>query len=235
LHIQGFRIRYDESFLVSDTLGFMYSSQDWPSFALLLKQLARRAKPSVLARARSALFGVYPNDVEGFPGVACSDSVNPRSSAAWTRAAALSRRKEGIFGPVWTWTSSVCAHWPGQDADRYLGPFNHYTAKPVLVVGNLWDPATPYQDAVKAARLLPHSRLLTVHGWGHTSLFLSKCADRAIGRYLLTTRTPAPGTVCNQDAVPFRKRAAQSPSFAPFMQRGTTSPGSPSRIPTWSS
>ena len=51
--------------------------------------------------------------------------------------------------------------------------------------------------------LLPNSRLLTVHGWGHTSLFLSQCADAAVARYLLETVTPAPGTVCEQDVVPF--------------------------------
>lgn len=228
LHMRGFPVPYDETFLVNDTLGSMYASAEWPDFARYLKQLAHRAKPSVLAQSRTAALGGYINFVEGFPGVACSDSVNPHSSAAWTRAAALARREDGVFGPAWTWISSVCAHWPGQDADRYLGPFNHYTANPVLVVGNLFDPATPYRDAVKAAHLLPNSRLLTVHGWGHTSLFISTCADKAIGRYLLTSRTPAPGTVCQQDVVPFRTRVSQS--VTPFVQRTTT----PARFPIWS-
>jgi hypothetical protein len=42
-----------------------------------------------------------------------------------------------------------------------------------------------------------------VHGWGHTSLFLSQCADAAVTRYLVDGTTPAPGTVCEQDQVPF--------------------------------
>ena len=29
-------------------------------------------------------------------------------------------------------------------------------------------------------RLMPRSSLLTLHGWGHTSLFLSQCADAAL-------------------------------------------------------
>jgi pimeloyl-ACP methyl ester carboxylesterase len=84
-----------------------------------------------------------------------------------------------------------------------MGPFNHLTSNPVLIVGNQFDPATPYENAVRLANLLPSSALLTVHGWGHTSLFLSACADEAIARYLVDLTTPAPGMVCEQDAVPF--------------------------------
>ncbi len=73
----------------------------------------------------------------------------------------------------------------------------------MLVVGNQFDPATRYEGAVTVAGLLPNSRLLTVHGWGHTSLFLSQCADGAVSEYLLDLALPAPGTVCEQDLVPF--------------------------------
>ncbi len=52
--------------------------------------------------------------------------------------------------------------------------------------------------------LLPNSALLTVHGWGHTSLGRSACAEALIGSYLLTLSVPPPGTVCEQDHVPFR-------------------------------
>ena len=48
------------------------------------------------------------------------------------------------------------------------------------------------------ASLLPHSRLLTVHGWGHTSLVLSPCADAVVARYLLDGALPAPGTCASR-------------------------------------
>ncbi|HEY6709233.1 MAG TPA: hypothetical protein VJB61_16765 [Actinomycetota bacterium] len=47
----------------------------------------------------------------------------------------------------------MCAPWLGRDGDRYLGPFNRRTANTVLVVGNVNDPATRYQDAVSTAGL----------------------------------------------------------------------------------
>ena len=50
------------------------------------------------------------------------------------------------------------------------------TLRPVLVVGNQFDPATRYEGAVTVHDLLPNSSLLTLHAWGHTSLFLSGCA-----------------------------------------------------------
>lgn len=58
------------------------------------------------------------------------------------------------------------------------------------MVGNLSEPATPYQGAQAAARLLPNSRLLTLRAWGHTSLFRSTCATDKISHYLLTTHDP---------------------------------------------
>ena len=130
----------------------------------------------------------------------CADSVNPTSYAAFSAAA---DDATGYFGRIWGWTASICAVWNARDDDRYLGPFTRVTANPVLVVGNRFDPATPYAGAVKVASLLPNSRLLTVNGWGHTSLFLSACADNAIDSYLLTSVPPPSGTTCNQDVTPF--------------------------------
>ena len=43
--------------------------------------------------------------------------------------------------------------------DAYLGPFGGKTANPVLVIGNLYDPATPYQGAQRVARLFDTGRL----------------------------------------------------------------------------
>ena len=72
-------------------------------------------------------FPEYPNFVEGFPAVACTDSDNPDSYAAWSAAGAASDAAFGYFGRIWTWVSSICAEWPTADADRYMGPFDKLT------------------------------------------------------------------------------------------------------------
>jgi pimeloyl-ACP methyl ester carboxylesterase len=205
----------DYSNLIGMTLGAMYDSSSWEDFASLLADIESQASAAVLAPRlqpfwKPAIAYItkrgqphYYNGVEGFPAVACADSDNPHSYAAWSAAGAAADAAYGTFGRIWTWASSICAAWPGSDADRYTGPWNHWTANPVLVVGNLFDPATRYQGAVTAASLLPNSRLLTVHGWGHTSLFLSTCATDAEGQYLVDLTLPPVGTVCEQDHVPF--------------------------------
>ena len=168
---------------------------------------ARRAWGRRDSSARTRI-SPYPNFDRGISGVACSDSVNPRRYAAWSAAADASEAQFGYFGRIWTWVSSPCAPWPGVDADRYLGPFNRLTSSPLLVVGTTFDPATRYEGSVTVSNLMPNSSLLTVHGWGHTSLLLSTCSEQAIAAYLLTGATPPVGTVCEQDLVPFTAAAA---------------------------
>src|SRR5215208_382572 len=183
----------------------------WADLAQLLADLEFRAAPARLGTRLQTLwqrqafmiprgFPRYPNDVEGSPAVFCSDSDNPDAYAAWSTAAADA---SGYFGRAWTWSSSICAEWPFADHDRYIGPFDRFTANPVLVVGTQYDTNTRYQAAVAVADLLPNSALLTLHGWGHTSLRLSHCIDDAATRYLVDRAVPAPGTVCEQDHVPF--------------------------------
>ncbi len=209
---QTFLFTYQD--LIANALFAMYDSFSWPDLANLLAFIESQASPATLGAALERLwksegyiakrgFPRYPNSLEGFPAVACADSNNPDSYTAWSAAGAASDELFGYFGRIWTWASSLCADWPAADADRYLGPFNRPTGNPVLVVGNLFDPATRYEGAQTAHNLLSNSSLLTVHGWGHTSLFLSACADQAIASYLLAVETPPPGTVCEQDVVPF--------------------------------
>jgi pimeloyl-ACP methyl ester carboxylesterase len=207
--------------LVAITLGAMYDPESWPFLAEFLEQLDQLTRPQAAAAALSTLRQrlryqeePYDNFVEGFPGVVCSDSSNPDRVSVWSRTARAQDRQYRYFGRLWTWISSICQPWPGKDADRYTGPFTHTTANPVLVVGNRFDPATPYHGAVKVNRLLPRSRLLTLAGWGHTSLFKSACVDAYVSRYLVTSRPPPAGTVCQPDAVPFAEPATAATAGA---------------------
>ena len=204
----------DYSNLIGMTLGALYDSSSWGDFAAALVDLESHASAAATAAKLQRFWqpentyitkrGMprYRNLVEGFPAVACADADDPHDYAAWSTSGAAADA-HGYFGRIWTWASSICAAWPSSDTDRYTGPWTNVTAEPVLVVGNEFDPATRYQGAVTASRLLPRSRLLSVHGWGHTSLFLSSCADHVQTRYLVDLALPPVGKVCEQDHVPF--------------------------------
>ena len=209
----GFRVGYSD--LIGITLGSMYSASSWPFLADFLVEVENGTPARVaVARARlAASLGVtgpaaaarFPQTLEGFVGVACSDSQNPADYGAWPRAGAAADAESGYFGRIWTWATSACQPWPGQGSDRYLGPWTARTANPVLVVGNLYDPATRYQGAKIVSKLLPNSRLLTYAGWGHTAYLSagSTCSDAAISVYLLRGTLPAEGKVCPTEFDPF--------------------------------
>lgn len=89
-------------------------------------------------------------------------------------------------------------------------PLDRGDANPVLVVGNSFDPATPYAGAQKVADLLPNSRLLTYAGWGHTACGSGNfCVVSTVVSYLITRQVPAEGTVCQPGGSPFGPQAAR--------------------------
>jgi pimeloyl-ACP methyl ester carboxylesterase len=217
--------------LVNTTLEALYDPSSWPELATLLQHLDTLTQPAAAAAALRALRArtspaadpPYRQVFENFVGVWCADGDNPDNVSEWTTAAHQADRRFPYFGRYWNWQSSICAFWPGHDTDRYAGPFNRRTANDVLVIGNRNDPATRYEDAVSTAAMLPRSRLLTVEGWGHTSLYKSSCADAHVNRYLLTGEPPPPSTVCRADVIPFAQpspgataQQASPPGFPPL-------------------
>ncbi len=207
---EGGRVRVTYQRLVGTVLSTMYEPRAWPVLARLVDGLAtghRSRAAAALAVLASTDAPAGPDDQgpEGELGVICSDGDHATSSGAWATAGRRSDRRAPYFGRPWAWRDSACARWPGRDGDRYAGPFDTPTAHPLLLVSNRYDPATPYAGAVRAARLLPGSRLLTVDGWGHISAGKSACADRYTDAYLITGAMPPAGAVCAADDVPFAK------------------------------
>jgi TAP-like protein len=74
-------------------------------------------------------------------------------------------------------------------------------------VGDYYDPATNYDEAVSTAALLPNSRLLSSDSFGHTAYGTSACVTTAVDTYLLTGALPPAGTVCKGDIQPFAPAA----------------------------
>ena len=205
----------------------MFSASVWPRFAKFLQRvyvMAGEPRGADGLHALAATLGPprdpYSQTFEGFLGVWCSDADNPDDLQAWATSARAADKETPYFGRPWIWGSSACATWPGVDDDRYIGPFDVPTANDVLIIGNRNDPATRYQAAESTRLIMPRSRLITLEGSGHTSLFLSRCVDRYLNLYLLTGAVPAEDSVCQVDVVPFSepsRRSAAARAAAPFL------------------
>jgi pimeloyl-ACP methyl ester carboxylesterase len=209
--------------LVSAALSILYDVPSWPTLADAAEALVQlEAAPAARARATAAhalattraRYADEPVFASGFDAVACVDGVEPRSPLAWPVAALAQDRVAPYFGSAWTFPSQACATWPGQDTDRFLGPYDRPTAHPVLVVGTRFDPATRYQAAQATAARLPGARLLTLDGYGHTSLASSTCIDRYTAAYLITGAVPPKGATCEPDHQPFDPAAVPTAARA---------------------
>jgi pimeloyl-ACP methyl ester carboxylesterase len=143
------------------------------------------------------------NAIDAEYAVNCVDMRLPRGQAAWPGLASRFEAAYPTFGRLLAFDAAPCGTWPVVAGERYAGPWNRYTAHPVLVVGTYYDPVTPYQFAVRATRELGRARLLSLGGYGHTSIGSSGCVDARVTAYLLTTRVPPAGTVCQPDHPPF--------------------------------
>ncbi|MGW7260579.1 alpha/beta hydrolase [Streptomyces sp. NPDC054834] len=142
--------------------------------------------------------------------VFCGDSPNPRDPGVYHALEEASASRAGDVGRYWTWATEGCATWPAVAANRYRGPWNKPTAHPVLVVGTIYDPATPYSGSQAVVEELADARLLTNDGYGHTALSNpSSCVKAHESRYLIDGTLPPVGTTCRPDNTPF---AAPKPS-----------------------
>jgi hypothetical protein len=183
------------------------------------QKAGKAAARAEAARQRKAFGFSFPyfNGAEAFQSVLCTDGLNPKDAASWPWYAHQAGERAPDFGPLWAWSSAPCASttWTVRDEDAYRGPFTRRTVNPVLVVGDYYDPATNYLGAVKAASLLPNSRLLSSDSWGHTAYGTSACVSDAVNSYLLTLALPRRGTVCTGDSQPFTVPLPTNPPTPP--------------------
>jgi hypothetical protein len=153
--------------------------------------------------------------------VHCADTPAGSRPQDWPAVMARLGRVSLLRGHLlgwWLW--APCTAWPTGHANlgRYTGPWNKRTARPIVVIGNRFDPATAYANAKAVARRLGNAVLLTLDGYGHTSdVDPSTCIRQLKTRYLTDLVAPPRGTVCPADRVPF------DPDYGEPLQAPTSS------------
>ncbi|KAM5539524.1 hypothetical protein V8D89_006796 [Ganoderma adspersum] len=109
-----------------------------------------------------------------------------------------------MLGTVWPNPIYACAFWPERAIERYMGPFNKTLANRILVIGNTYDPVTPFVGAKTVAEGLGDSAaLVRMNGFGHTSqaaVGQSTCINNIMQTYLVNNTLPEGNdTVCEVD------------------------------------
>jgi pimeloyl-ACP methyl ester carboxylesterase len=188
------------SVVLLGVLSGLYSQSYWPTLAqaLLMGRDGDARGLFTLADVYNERDhdGHYSNISDANLTIDCNDS-RPGPSDATIRATTASWVKRFPMFGLWSAASLFsCQQWQ-PDRTVPAKPTAPASANTILVVGNLHDPATPYQGAKDLANTLGNARLLTWDGEGHTSYLQgSDCIDQAVTAYLVDGTLPAAGKLC---------------------------------------
>ncbi|SHF51545.1 alpha/beta hydrolase fold [Jatrophihabitans endophyticus] len=190
--------RATSSLVYTGVLQALYSQSLWPTLGSALRTALAGDSREILAladRYNERNDGQYTNISDANNTISCNDA-RPGPSDATIRATARSwKERFPIFG-LWSAPSLfTCQQW---QPHRTPPPApKAATARTVLVVGNLHDPATPYRGAKVLTKTMGNARLLSWDGEGHTSYLQgSSCVDTRVNAYLVSGTLPATGTTC---------------------------------------
>jgi pimeloyl-ACP methyl ester carboxylesterase len=139
--------------------------------------------------------GSYDNSSDAQAMVNCADETDRPTPEEALQEEARIAQAAPTFGPLLGTGLDSCHDWP-EPANPTPEP-KADGAPPILVIGTLGDPATPYEWSEEMAAALTGSVLLTYEGDGHTAFLRGgRCVDDAVVEYLVDLTLPAPGTRC---------------------------------------
>ncbi|MFD0685906.1 alpha/beta hydrolase [Actinomadura fibrosa] len=190
-----------ESLAVMGIATALYLREYWPVLRQALTQAVQKSDGTLLLTLADQMVerkpdGSYSNQTDANMAVNCVDKPNPSSLAEYGKAAAEAKKTSPRFGPFVVWGGLPCVYWPVQTKQQPAA-VTAKGAKPIVVIGTLRDPATPYKWAQSLASQLSSGVLLTLDGDGHTAYLQGNaCITKATDSYLVNATPPKDGTVC---------------------------------------
>lgn len=169
------------------------SPNTWGMFAQGIKEINQSNDASLLGYLYVQGTG-YPNSdssaLSVYYAVYCSDMSNlPDNNTILQTAADMRQNMPGLGAFVGSTYLATCAGWPGQN--QPLPDLTSYSnnVPPVLLVGNLNDPATPYIWSERLNQTIPNSTLITWAGAGHMPYLENEppgtCVKDYVNNYLI--------------------------------------------------
>jgi pimeloyl-ACP methyl ester carboxylesterase len=185
--------------VLTGVLSALYSKSEWRQLGDALKAAQGGDSKGLLALAdeynQRNPDGTYSNIYDANTAISCNDSKPGPTDAEITATAQQWVIKYPMFGRWSAASLFSCQQW--QPARTPVPLPTAATNPKVLVVGNLHDPATPYQGAIDLAKTMGNAALLSWNGEGHTSYLKgSSCIDNYVNNFLVRGALPPANTTC---------------------------------------
>ncbi len=139
--------------------------------------------------------GTWDNSSDAQVMVNCADADDRPTTEEGIKEGEKVAEAAPLFGEFLKTGPLSCVNWP-----EPANPVPEWTAAgapPILVVGTVGDPATPYKWSEQMNKALGGSVLLTYEGDGHTAFMRGgPCIDNAVVAYLVDLELPMAGTSC---------------------------------------
>ena len=139
--------------------------------------------------------------VNVFSANRCLDFPDTGNQASWDAALASYRHDYPVFHSLLPQYDAFCHGW-GHTSRTEAVDVDTEATNPVLVVGILHDPNTPYPWSHALVSRIRNSHLLSVDMYGHVATGKNTCTTAKIGDYLVNGTLPSDGEVCTADPEP---------------------------------
>ena len=189
-----------QALMVTGIAQALYATQLWPDLTAGLKKALNGNGSPLLALADQYLErdskGHFGQTFSANPAIFCLDVPETRTLAEIGADAADLQKRFPPLGGTIGWGALSCSQWPLK-AVMPRKELHAEGAAPILVLGTVDDPATPYEWAQALSSQLSSGRLLTWEGTVHTAYNQGdKCIDEKVEAYLVSGTVPAEGTRC---------------------------------------
>ena len=131
----------------------------------------------------------------------CLDFPDTGNEASWDTALASYHHDYPVFHSALPQTDAFCHGW-GHTSKTKAVDVDVEATNPVLVIGILHDPNTPYPWSHALVSRIRNSHLLSVDMYGHVATGKNTCTTAKIGDYLVNGTLPSDGEVCTADPEP---------------------------------
>ena len=193
-----------ESIIVIGMASSLYDDVDgWPKLRQAFTESAQNYGDTFLQLAdeytgRNPDGTFRSNDFDSGAVIDCLDWKDRRTVDQFKADVQEFATKAPVFGPYIAFSGVHCRYFPQPSTQRAPDSLTTIKTTPIIVIGTIRDPATPYAWSVSLAKIFTGSRLISLDADGHTGQGRgSACVDDAVDAYLLKGTLPSANLFCD--------------------------------------